>query len=313
MKTILFVLLALSTPCFAIISKSQSSKDTHKEVVRLTDEAFKISDSGSDGLTDEEAAAKIDRAIELAQKALKLEPLDWGAQYVYSSALVIKILEITPPPLAVAQLQKAIDETDRTLSLKPDDAGVLIQLAVMNSYKGNLDVAEKIYRKVILNKPDTHYAHSNLAEIMARKNNFDEAVALCNEEVSNSKDKCRGNILRLAGRFKESIAIFQKLAKESPNIRNLWGLANSLRTSGQCTEAVQAYNKVLELTRSNTIRTWINFEIALCQYQLGQSGPELKQKLISGLEFSNDPRYIDYSKEFDEARKILASLNARQK
>ena len=65
------------------------------------------------------------------------------------------------------------------VALRPDSAGVRVNLGLALSRTGRLDEALVAYRQAIGLKPDFSMAHLDLGVLLAEKGHLDEAVAAC--------------------------------------------------------------------------------------------------------------------------------------
>ena len=116
---------------------------------------------------------QFENAVFCCEKALAIAP-DAAAIYAnYASALV----ELKRHDEAIRAFQRAIE-------LNPADISSLSNLANLHRVLNKPAEAETCYRKVIEIAPDTINASSNLAHILKESGRFQEAIDVCEKELS---------------------------------------------------------------------------------------------------------------------------------
>lgn len=74
------------------------------------------------------------------------------------------------------KIEEAIQKYKKASQLKPDDPIIKNNLGVAHQELGDLTNAEKFYREALALKSDLYLAHNNLGEIFLRRKQFDSAI-----------------------------------------------------------------------------------------------------------------------------------------
>ncbi|MEK9968205.1 MAG: tetratricopeptide repeat protein [Ferrovibrio sp.] len=128
---------------------------------------------------------------------------------------------------------------------------VLVQ-AVQAHQAGQLDEAEKLYRKILLRQPRTPLAAQNLAVLLYHRGELDKAAklirrALAAEPRNSEALNNLGNILRDQGKLDDAIAAFEKAIAISPNPGACNNLGNIWRNRGEYDKAAACYEQAMRI------------------------------------------------------------------
>src|SRR5262249_8410131 len=117
--------------------------------------------------------------------------------------------------------EAALRETERLVSLEPDDEGHIVALGEQHFQRGNKKKAQEIWKRLLVVLPKKEQAMARLAEIYAD----------------------HGMTAQAPQRFDKAV----KLSPGDPALRR--GIAQVLERQRRIDEAVEAWKKVMELAR----------------------------------------------------------------
>jgi len=127
----------------------------------------------------------------------------------------------------------------------------LIEQALQEHLAGNLQKAEKMYRKVLECEPDNADAIHFLGVLAHQMGNHDLAVALIKKALSIKPKYLEayvnlGIVLSKLGRFDEAISAYQNILSINPDSEDaLFNLANIYQQTGNIGEAIRGYERLL--------------------------------------------------------------------
>ena len=80
-------------------------------------------------------------------------------------------------------LRSRVDELDQRLAAAPDDIGALVESGIAEKSAGNLDQAEKKFRRALESDPNSSVLHFFLAEIFYNRGNGEEALRFLRRSI----------------------------------------------------------------------------------------------------------------------------------
>lgn len=124
--------------------------------------------------------------------------------------------------------------------------------AVQAHQAGQLEEAEKLYRKVLLRQPRNPLAAQNMGVLLYGRGELDEAAKLLRRAISIDPKSSEahnnlGNVLRNQGKADEAIAAFRQALRLQPNESAYNNLGNILRSRGETAEAIACYEAAIRI------------------------------------------------------------------
>ena len=168
----------------------------------------------------------------------------------------------------LSKLDEAVKSLSRALSLEPQNANIILELADSYLLKNNLARAESLYNKIIKDDQFNLYAKSNLAKIYIKKSQFAKAKDLLDELVVIDQSNQVDYLID-----KSYIYIYSKDYREAQNVLNEalrvnkddWRiydeLAKVMLLTGRKKEALNYWEKALLLAPESSRRDVIEAEI----------------------------------------------------
>ena len=152
-------------------------------------------------------------ALALLRRAQQAFPGDFWINHDLGMALH----DCHPP-----QYEEAIRFLTVAVALRPDSAGVRLNLGNTLARAGRLDEAIVAYRQAIGLKPDYSMAHLQLGLVLAEKGHLDEAVAACRRASQLKPDYGDayynlGTLLDRMGRVDEALAPLRRAIDLMPD------------------------------------------------------------------------------------------------
>ncbi len=195
-----------------------------------------------------------DRARELFEKAIAIDPLSWAAHDFYGIALFRQ-----------GQYEGAVQQFQAALRLDPLSAQSLTNVGALEFTRGNLEGAKKYFREAIEAKPTYAKAHFNLAMVLTREGSLREAAGSYEECLKNAPDDADavGNLAWLyatspdagARNGKRALELGRKFellmggAEGGPRVYDI--LAAAAAEDGRFPQAVEAAETAIRLSRSD--------------------------------------------------------------
>jgi serine/threonine-protein kinase len=159
--------------------------------------------------------------------------------------LGIALRDCRPP-----QYEDAIRFLTVAAALRPDSAGVRLNLGLVLEVKGRLDEAAAAFRKAIALEPAYAMAHECLGRVFHRKGQLDAALAKYREAIRLDQDNAfayadLGFLWQQKGQPDRAIACFQKAIRLKDLAQAHHGLGNIWRKQKQYGAAIAAYREGL--------------------------------------------------------------------
>lgn len=154
-------------------------------------------------------------------------------------------------------LQALFDEYESVLNLHRDMPGVLLQLGIFYSNRGDVEQSEAAYREALLLNPQLLPAYLNLADLLRSQSRDDDARDLLLKALSVAPDN--GNVLHALGlletRSGESQKALDYLGQaaelETGSSRHRYVYAIALHDLGQPRKAITQLNSLLRQVPGN--------------------------------------------------------------
>jgi tetratricopeptide (TPR) repeat protein len=195
-----------------------------------------------------------EKAIALFEKALSIDPENWGAHNFYG----VTLFRLGKYDEAMAHFQAAI-------RVNPLNAQSLTNAGALEFSRGNIEAARKFFEEAIDSTPRYAQAHFNLAMILTREGRYADAAARYEESLKYTEDDpdtvsnlawlyatCPDGAVRNGARAVELARRFEKIAGGSaggPRVFDV--LAAALAENGEFDRAVEAAGMAVKLSRSD--------------------------------------------------------------
>jgi serine/threonine protein kinase/Flp pilus assembly protein TadD len=179
-------------------------------------------------------------AVALLRRAQQAYPADFWVNH----ELGIALQDCQPP-----QYEEAIRFLTVAAALRPDSAGVRLNLGLALQSKGRLDEAANAIHQALALEPDYAEAHHQLGRIFFATWRFDEAVAACRQALTRNPDSPNahntlGNALLNKGRLAEAAAAYRRAIELNPALAAAHcNLGIVLRRQGELVQALAAFKQ----------------------------------------------------------------------
>jgi type IV pilus biogenesis/stability protein PilW len=195
-----------------------------------------------------------ERAIALFEKALTIDPENWGAHNFYGVTL-----------FHMGKYDEAVQHFQSAIRVNPLNAQSLTNMGALQFSRGNVESAKKYFEEAIDSTPRYGKAHFNLAMVLTREGQFANAAARYEECLKYAADDldtisnlawlyatCPDDAVRRGPRALDLARQFERLANGSaggPRVFDI--LAAALAEDGQFDKAVEAAATAVRLSRSD--------------------------------------------------------------
>jgi type IV pilus biogenesis/stability protein PilW len=194
-----------------------------------------------------------DRAIALFEKALEIDPENWGAHNFYGVTL-----------FRMGRYDEAMKHFQAAIRVSPLNAQSLTNAGALEFSRGNIDAARKYFEEAIDATPRYAQAHFNLAMILTRDGRYADAATRYEECLKYAPDDpdtvgnlawiyatCPDGAVRKGPRAVELARKFEKLAGSAGGPRVFDILAAALAENGEFERAVEAAETAVKRSRSD--------------------------------------------------------------
>jgi tetratricopeptide (TPR) repeat protein len=195
-----------------------------------------------------------ERAIALFEKALSIDPENWGAHNFYGVTL-----------FRMGRYDEAMRHFQAAIRTSPLNAQSLTNAGALEFSRGNIEAAKKFFEEAIDSTPRYAQAHFNLAMILTREGRYADAAARYEEclKYAAADPDTVGNLawlyatapdgaVRRGARAVELARTYEKLAGGNaggPRVYDI--LAAALAEAGEFDKAVAAAATAVRLSRSD--------------------------------------------------------------
>jgi tetratricopeptide (TPR) repeat protein len=194
------------------------------------------------------------RAIALFEKALSIDPENWGAHNFYGVTL-----------FRMGRYDEALRHFQAAIKVSPLNAQSLTNAGALEFSRGNLEAAKKYFEEAIDSTPRYAEAQFNLAMVLTNEGKFADAARRYEECLKYSENEpdavgnlawlyatCADDAVRRGDRALELARRFEKLSGGTaggPRVYDI--LAAALAEVGEFDKAVEAAGTAVRLSRSD--------------------------------------------------------------
>lgn len=134
-------------------------------------------------------------------------------------------------------LPGGLRQLQRALQLAGEHPAVLEALALLAADGGDLAAAEKIFRHLLASSPSPHYS-AQLARILYRQHRYAESLPLLDSALARSGYSAgllgmQAAALEMTGQFERSLALQERILRESPSATQATHYASALLRQGR--------------------------------------------------------------------------------
>ncbi len=196
------------------------------------------------------------RAIALFEKALAIDPENWGAHNFYGVTL-----------FRMGRVDEAMTHFQAAIRVNPLNAQSLTNAGALEFSRGNMESARKYFEEAVDSTPRYAQAHFHLGLTLTREGRYAEAAARYEEGLKYEPDDagtvgnlawlyatCPDAAVRKGARAVELARAYEKLVRGSGGPRVFDILAAALAQNGDYDRAVGAAEKAVKLSRSDDPR-----------------------------------------------------------
>ena len=204
---------------------------------------------------------------------------------------------------------KAKDEYLECLSIKPDDLGVLNNLAQLCSIIGDYDKANG-YNEILLKQCNEELKYGKTEQLLILKSNAlislkrnDEANEVVSELLKENPDNILGlfhkaQYMELNGNYKEALRYINKvLNQNSANIPGLLSKGRILVELGEFKRAENCYNFVFKLETKNKAAINLKSELTKKMHNHAQTAHDFMLKAVESWDNEDFKSSEDYFKK----------------
>lgn len=253
------------------------------------------------------AARNIDKALELAEDALRVAPGDVDAMTLRGAALAKKgdmvrakqdglaVLEKDPghkeAVALVASLYMNDKDSDKAIALlqdgikrNPDDASLQILLGSIFINQNDSDRGIEVFKKIVTLDPSNLGHRARLAALMIKLGRMGDAETVLRQGVNDNPENVQAKLVlvdflaKQMGKDKAEKQLQEYIQSESENdsLRN--GLASLYLSTGEVDKAKQTFRDMIDKNISDTVSN--DAKVKLAEIALRQNDTATAEKLL---------------------------------
>jgi eukaryotic-like serine/threonine-protein kinase len=209
-------------------------------------------------------------AVNLLRRAQHEYPGDFWINHDLGTAL----RRLSPP-----KADEAVRYLSVAVALRPENAGVRVNLGAALEAAGQWDEALASYRKAIEIEPDYGVAYCNIGNVLRSKRELDEAIRSYRRSIELTPQLVTahmglGSALEACGQVDEAEACFRRAIELDPLLPMAYGnLGIAVCNQGRMEEAIEHFHKVIELDPHDP-KAYSNLGYTL--YRLGRQDEALE-------------------------------------
>jgi tetratricopeptide (TPR) repeat protein len=261
-------------------------------------------------------------AVEEAQEALKIDPQNVDARRLLARIYIRGLGDMGAGEVQRESLDKAIEQFQAILTLRPDDSYSALWLARLYRFENQHGEAEKVLRGVLERDPENGQALEQLSQLLIDGGRSPEAITLLSQAANESSAPelydLLGDAYSQQKDWPQAEGAYRKAIEQEPDEASHHnGLAQALLAQDKYAEALEEFKKLAELepgTSENYLRMT---ELYRRLGQLDQAETSLlraKQLAPGSLEvLYNEALLYEDQGRYDDAVKILSDAIAGMK
>ena len=258
-------------------------------------------------------------AVVEAQEALKIDPKNVDAHRLLARVYIRSLGDMGAGEVQKENLDKAIEQFQAILTLRPDDSYSALWLARLYRFENQHGEAEKVLRSVLQHEPDNGQALEQLSQLLIDGGRSQEAITLLSQAASNSAAPELYDLLGDAYSQqkdwpKAEDAYTKAIQQEPDEASHRHGLAQALIAQDKYAAALEQFKKLAELepgTAENYVRMSELYR-RLGQFDQSESSLMRAKQLAPGsLEvLYNEALLYEDQGRYDDAVKVLSDAIA---
>lgn len=201
--------------------------------------------------------------------------------------------------IAGGRIEDALTALKKALSINPDFAPAMAAISELQIKQGNIEKAIADIRHQLRQSPDNpHYMIMLAGLINNHASSADEALALLAKARETAPDIPRiysmtASILIQQGKIEEAIENYQAMIRQNPEtIEGRMALGTLMEQSGNKTEAMKAYSRVLEI-RPGFAPAANNLAWLIAKSEQPDLGEAMRLALMAKEAYPEDPHIAD--------------------
>ena len=243
------VYCSLPLGLWLLVSLAFADNKNQLTAVSLSDRGLATSKQNQlDNLTPELAAKRLneigvdlvlksnsEEGVKAFRRGIELDPLNSTLRYNLAGLY-----------LSRGEIQSALQESIKSIELKPEDLSFLHRLGEINFADKNFSEAEKLFEKISSINPEFNEVIFHLGTVYAMQQKWSEAEHTLRRarEIYPSHSSVEtnlANVLIMTRKFKEAALILEKLSHKEPSAEVNLALGIACEAAGENKKAVLAY------------------------------------------------------------------------
>lgn len=311
-----YTILLVSLLSLTFQAQSKQSKPI-KESVAESEEAAKIRKAAElfDAGQNAHQRGELEKAVELYEAALKLDPALWQIELQLSNAN-FSLKRYGPARIAVKSVLTQLAEAGDAPELKPFIVRAQLVLGEIALAEAHHEEAASAFQRALELNPQAYRARAGLAEVLLAQQKFAEAAALAKSAIESGDTSTATQLLLAEALIKqqrpnEALATLNEILKREPQY------LPALRQRAEILLAQGAYNQAIQDLRTTLMATSATADKmvlanAYLQAKLPQVALGLYQQIVK-----EDPANLDAQRnlagllvETGKAKEAIAQLEA---